>query len=130
MKRYVILFCVVFMLVALSCASLEEKKAANIESAIEIGSETREVLEKINSVSAYDVPNLPLRTDDIYAKTPQDVEPFRHVKPFKEHFLAQMEYTGPGRAIPEPADVNKVKIGFIDPIMSTVSVATGGKSHE
>jgi branched-chain amino acid transport system substrate-binding protein len=130
MKRYVILFCVVFMLVALSCASLEEKKAANIESAIEIGSETREVLEKINSASAYDVPNLPLRTDDIYAKTPQDVEPFRHVKPFKEHFLTQMEYTGPGRAIPEPADVNKVKIGFIGPIMSTVSVATGGKSHE
>ena len=41
-----------------------------------------------------------------------------------------MEYTGPGRAIPEPSDVNAVKIGFIGPIMSTVSVATGGKSHE
>ena len=42
----------------------------------------------------------------------------------------QMEYTGPGRAIPEPEKVDSVKIGFIGPIMSTVSVATGGKSHE
>jgi ABC-type branched-subunit amino acid transport system substrate-binding protein len=41
-----------------------------------------------------------------------------------------MEYTGPGRAIPEPEHVDTVKIGFIGPIMSTVSVATGGKSHE
>ena len=41
-----------------------------------------------------------------------------------------MEYTGPGRAIPEPEHVETVKIGFIGPIMSTVSVATGGKSHE
>ena len=41
-----------------------------------------------------------------------------------------MEYTGAGRAIPEPQEVNTVKIGFIGPIMSTVSVATGGKSHE
>ncbi len=42
-----------------------------------------------------------------------------------------MEYTGPGRAIPEPPmDLKTVKIGFIGPIMSTVSVATGGKSHE
>ena len=56
---------------------------------------------------------------------PSDMSP-----PFKEHFLEQMEYTGPGRAIPEPDDVDTVKIGFIGPIMSTVSVATGGKSHE
>ncbi len=41
-----------------------------------------------------------------------------------------MEYTGPGRAMPEPADVKTVKIGFIGPIRPTVSVATGGKSHE
>ena len=42
-----------------------------------------------------------------------------------------MEYTGPGRAIPEPGpELKSVKIGFIGPIMSTVSVATGGKSHE
>ena len=41
-----------------------------------------------------------------------------------------MEYTGPGRGIPEPEKIDTVKIGFIGPIMSTVSVATGGKSHE
>jgi ABC-type branched-subunit amino acid transport system substrate-binding protein len=89
-----------------------------------------EVLEKINSVTAYQVPELQLKRDQNYAKTAVDVEPFSGVSPFKEHFLEQMEYTGPGRAIPEPTDVETVKIGFIGPIMSTVSVATGGKSHE
>lgn len=101
-----------------------------MESSIEADPETIEVLRKINSVSAYEVPDLGLRQDKNYAKTAQDVEPFGHVTPYKEHFLLQMEYTGPGRAIPEPRDVDTVKLGFIGPIMSTVSVATGGKSHE
>jgi len=130
MKQYVILFGAAFMLLALSCTGSEEKKAADLKPSIEIDPETHKVLQKINSVSAYEVPDLGLREDENYAKTPQDVEPFWHVPPFKEHFLLQMEYTGPGRAIPEPSDVNAVKLGFIGPIMSTVSVATGGKSHE
>ncbi|MHC4497086.1 MAG: ABC transporter substrate-binding protein, partial [Planctomycetota bacterium] len=79
---------------------------------------------------AYQVPDLELREDESYARTAGDFEPFRHVRPYKEHFLLQMEYTGPGRVIPEPNDVETVKLGFIGPIMSTVSVATGGKSHE
>ena len=81
-------------------------------------------------VGPYEVPDLTLRQDENYASSAVDVEPFRHVEPFKQHFLEQMEYTGPGRAIPEPEHVETVKIGFIGPIMSTVSVATGGKSHE
>ncbi len=96
----------------------------------QIDDETVKLLEKINSVGAYDVPDLGLKRDTIYAHTPADVEPFRHVTPYKQHFLLQQEYTGPGRAIPEPKDVATVKLGFIGPIMSTVSVATGGKSHE
>jgi ABC-type branched-subunit amino acid transport system substrate-binding protein len=40
-----------------------------------------------------------------------------------------MEYTGPGRAKPEPQQIDSVKLGFIGPIEATVSVATGGKSH-
>ena len=89
-----------------------------------------EVLKKINSVDAYEVPDLGIKKDTNYAHTAADVEPFGGVKPYKEHFLEQMEYTGPGRAIPEPENLDSVKIGFIGPIMSTVSVATGGKSHE
>lgn len=81
-------------------------------------------------VDAYTVPELTLQRDANYAYSAADVEPFRHVTPFKEHFLEQMEYTGPGRAIPEPEHVDSVKLGFIGPIMATVSVATGGKSHE
>jgi ABC-type branched-subunit amino acid transport system substrate-binding protein len=96
----------------------------------EVDAETLEVLRKINSVSAYEAPDLGLRTDQNYAHTPSDVEPFGYVPPFKQHFLLQLEYTGPGRAKPEPDHLDTVKIGFIGPIMSTVSVATGGKSHE
>ena len=89
-----------------------------------------ERLLEIIDVGPYEVPDLSLRKDHNYAYSAVDVEPFRHVTPFKEHFLEQMEYTGPGRAIAEPQDLDTVKIGFIGPIMGTVSVATGGKSHE
>jgi len=130
MKRYIFLLSAVLTLGALSCRGPEEKVAESSEPYIEADPETLEVLMKINLVDAYEVPDLGLREDKNYAKTTQDIEPFRHVKPFKEHFLLQMEYTGPGRAIPEPTDVQTVKLGFIGPIMSTVSVATGGKSHE
>jgi len=90
----------------------------------------QELLKKINAADAYEVPDLGIRKDSNYAHTSSDVEPYSGVKPFKEHFLEQMEYTGPGRALPEPEHVESVKLGFIGPIMATVSVATGGKSHE
>jgi ABC-type branched-subunit amino acid transport system substrate-binding protein len=88
--------------------------------------DTATVLERID-VGPYELPDLPLKASSNYAFSPVDVEPFRHVKPFKEHFLNQMEYTGPGRALPEPEHVDTVKIGFLGPIEPTVSVATGGK---
>jgi branched-chain amino acid transport system substrate-binding protein len=96
-----------------------------------IDPDTAEVLRRINGLSPYETPDLRLREDTIYAHTPVDYEPFGAIKPYKEFFLKQIEYTGPGRAIPEPGpDLKSVKIGFIGPIMSTVSAATGGKSHE
>ena len=97
---------------------------------VEVDDHTLEVLKRINSVGPYEVPDIRLRRDSAYAKTPVDYEPYGKIKPYKEHFLEQMQYYGPGRAIPEPEDVKTVKIGFIGPIMSTVSVATGGASHE
>jgi branched-chain amino acid transport system substrate-binding protein len=87
------------------------------------------ILKRID-VGPYDLPDLPLKTNQNYAHTPADIEAYGGVRPFKEHFLSQMEYTGPGRAIPEPKEVESVKIGFLGPILPTVSVATGGKSHE
>ncbi len=130
MKKNIILLLSLLLLNTLSCSAPEERKPLGFKQSIEVDSETAEVLRKINSVDAYEVPDLGLREDKNYAKTTQDVAPYRHVEPYKEHFLLQMEYTGPGRAIPEPTDVETVKLGFIGPIMSTVSVATGGKSHE
>ncbi len=99
-------------------------------AANEADRQTRDVLKAINSVGPYEVPDLKLKAQQHYANTPQDIGPFRHVKPYKEHFLRQLEYTGPGRTIAEPEHVDTVKIGFIGPLTSTVSVATGGRSHE
>jgi branched-chain amino acid transport system substrate-binding protein len=88
------------------------------------------ILERINRLGPYELPDLPLKTNENYAHSSADVEPYGGVKPYKEHFLVQMEYTGSGRAIPEPEHLDSVKIGFLGPIMQTVSVATGGASHE
>jgi branched-chain amino acid transport system substrate-binding protein len=96
---------------------------------VAVDPDMRDILAKINSVGPYEVPQLELKQIRTYAQGTQEVEPFGHIKPYKTHFLRQQEYTGPGRAIPEPKDVKSVKIGFIGPIESTVSVATGGKSH-
>ncbi len=93
--------------------------------------EAARILKALEGISAYETPRLPLKVDTNYGNTAEDVEPFGGVKPYRRLFLTQMEYTGPGRAIPEPGpELKSVKIGFIGPIMSTVSVATGGKSHE
>ncbi len=95
-----------------------------------VDSDADEVVRRSRAAGYYEVPDLKLRKQTNYANTPVDVEPYGGVRPYKEHFLTQMEYTGPGRGIPEPADLKTVNIGFIGPIESTVSVATGGKSHE
>ena len=51
------------------------------------------VLDKINSVDPYQVPDLDLKKDRNYADTSNDLQPFRHVRPFKEHFLEQLAET-------------------------------------
>ena len=67
----------------------------------------------------------------LYGKTPGEYLPYgRFSEPYKRFFLEPTEYTGYGRYIPEPEEVDRVKIGFIGPIRKTVSVATGGASHE
>ncbi len=95
-----------------------------------VDSETAQNLKEIEAAGVYGIPNIELKVDADYARTNKDLAPFRHVAPFKEHFLEQMIYAGPGRGAPEPEDLKSVKLGFIGPIMATVSVATGGKSHE
>jgi len=134
MARYAF---VVLLLLAVPMAAADAQKAAPAadeelppQLKALIDEDTAEVLRRVNAVSAYEVPELNLRKDNNYGQTSEDLEPFGAVKPYMEHFLLQMEYTGPGRAIPEPAHVDTVKLGFIGPIMSTVSVATGGMSHE
>jgi len=85
-------------------------------------------VQKLN-VGPYELPDLPLKTNRNYAHTSPEVRPYGGVQPQQRFFLQQLEYTGPGRAIPEPEHLDSVKIGFLGPIMPTVSVATGGGSH-
>jgi ABC-type branched-subunit amino acid transport system substrate-binding protein len=67
----------------------------------------------------------------VYGDTPEELLPYgRFTEPYKTFFLEANQYHGYGREIPEPEHVGSVKIGFLGPIESTVSVATGGASHE
>jgi ABC-type branched-subunit amino acid transport system substrate-binding protein len=121
-----------FYLLACPFSLLAQKPASQTEGEPErelIDPGIGKVISEINSLNPYQTPNLPLREDKNYARTKDDLEPFRHVHPFKQHFLQQLRYTGPGRTIAEPEHVETVKLGFIGPIRPTVSVATGGKSH-
>jgi ABC-type branched-subunit amino acid transport system substrate-binding protein len=68
---------------------------------------------------------------EVYGDTPNELLPYgRFTEPYKTFFLVPNEYRGYGRNIPEPDNVDSVRIGFLGPIESTVSVATGGASHE
>ncbi len=128
--RYLLQAWVLVLLSVYPVGAAEEDAPSADELPNNIPHTTEEVLEAINSVNAYQKPALSLKLDDRYAQTKDEVAPFGTVEPFKRHFLLQMEYTGAGRDIPEPDHVDSVKIGFVGPIMSTVSVATGGRSHE
>lgn len=112
-------------------ADRQTERIAKDEFPFPVDDYTLSILERINRVGPYEVPQLPLKVDPVYAETPPELDPFgKLTQPFKRHFLIQMEYTGPGRAIPEPDHVSSVKIGFLGPLEPTVSIATGGKSHE
>ncbi len=113
------------LLIRTTAAAAEPPKPAPKEAAIPpelkdlIDNDTAEVLRRINGLTPYQVPDLRLKQDTVYANTPVDYEPYGAIKPYKEHFLKQMEYTGAGRSIPEPGpELKTVKIGFIGPIMS------------
>ena len=127
--KYCTMLLIVVLFLATPChGETGGKNPDKAQPPVDLDPGTAEVLRKINSVGPYEVPDLGLKKDENYARTSQEVQPFRHVKPYFEHFLLQLEYTGPGRAKPEPKDVETVKLGFIGPIESTVSVATGGRS--
>jgi ABC-type branched-subunit amino acid transport system substrate-binding protein len=131
MKAWILCICAVPLLAG--CAKIfpeQQGREIGAELEVPIDPDTADVLRRINSVDAYEVPELDLMEETDYAHTSEDVAPFGGVEPYREHFLEQMEYTGPGRAIPEPAHLETAKLGFIGPIMATVSVATGGRSHE
>jgi ABC-type branched-subunit amino acid transport system substrate-binding protein len=115
-------------LLSFAADNTDSKSAKKIERPEDLTIPT--ILERINNLGPYEAPDLPLKTNQNYAYSSSDVEPFGAVKPYKEHFLVQMEYTGSGRALPEPEHLDSVKIGVLGPIMQTVSVATGGASHE
>lgn len=75
----------------------------------------------------------PAATDQpaVYGATPEELLPYgRFTEPYKTFFLEPNEYHGHGREISEPERLDSVKIGFLGPIEATVSVATGGASHE
>lgn len=69
-----------------------------------------------------------VRTDTAaYGRTPREYTPYGAFEtPYKRFFIDKLEYPGYGRHIPEPESVATVKIGFIGPIIGSVSESQGG----
>ncbi|MCP4896211.1 MAG: amino acid ABC transporter substrate-binding protein [bacterium] len=85
----------------------------------------------LSTAASAQEPTEPPEKDRTYGDTPQVYEPYaRFTEPYERFFLTPLEYRGWGRHLPEPEDLETVKIGFLGPIEPTVSVATGGASHE
>jgi branched-chain amino acid transport system substrate-binding protein len=62
----------------------------------------------------------------VYGKTPGEYEPYsRFEKPYKRFFLNTLEYPGYARHTPEPLNIDTIKIGFIGPIIDTMSDTVG-----
>jgi len=70
------------------------------QPAVQLDESTQKLLREINALNAYQAPSLPLRHEDRYAHTSSEVTPFRHVEPFKRHFLVQMNTPGRGERSP------------------------------
>ena len=62
-----------------------------------------------------------------YGKTPTEYKPYsRFSEPYKQFFVDKLEYPGYGRHIPEPKNIDTVKIGFIGPIIGSTANSIGG----
>ena len=69
----------------------------------------------------------------IYGHTPKEYLPYGNfTQPYRQFLGEPLQYRGYGRRIPEPdlKDLKSIRLGFLGPIEKTVSVATGGASHE
>ncbi|MHC5115820.1 MAG: ABC transporter substrate-binding protein [Planctomycetota bacterium] len=132
MKRIILIsVCILAGFLNISCSPAEEQRShspSNPKQQVE--TETAEMIQAIDEAGYYKVPDLELKRDENYAATSDEFEPYGGLTPYKEHFLEQLEYTGSGRGIAEPEQVETVKLGFIGPIESTVSVSTGGRSDQ
>jgi branched-chain amino acid transport system substrate-binding protein len=61
-----------------------------------------------------------------YAGEPQDLRPYANFeKPYYENYLEPNIYVGSGRDIPDPKDINEVRIGFLGPLDPSPDKADG-----
>jgi ABC-type branched-subunit amino acid transport system substrate-binding protein len=72
-------------------------------------------------------PTQPPADTGLYAGTPPELSPYsRFDAPYTRFFKQELVYRGYGRQIPEPEHVDSVKIGFLAPIIGSVSQSIGG----
>jgi len=62
----------------------------------------------------------------VYGKTPNEYKPYsRFEKPYRQLFIDPLEFTGYSRNIPEPSNIDTVKIGFVGPVIDEDSDTIG-----
>lgn len=50
-----------------------------------------------------------------YGRVPDEMLPFRNVKPFYQYWLTRLPFRGPGRDYPDPPDLKVLRVGLLSP---------------
>ena len=50
-----------------------------------------------------------------YGCVPDEMLPYRNIKPFYQYWLTRLPFWGPGRDYPDPPDLKSLKVGLLSP---------------
>jgi len=64
-----------------------------------------------------------------YAGAPEPLLPYNTKRPYREFFTERAVFRGPGRELPEPRDLEEVRIGFIGPLVDRGAAAADGEEY-
>jgi len=50
-----------------------------------------------------------------YGNVPEEMLPYRNIKPFDQYWLTRLKFFGPGRDYPAPPDLKSLRVGLLSP---------------
>ncbi len=63
-----------------------------------------------------------------YGNVPEEMMPYRNIKPFYRYWLTRLKFYGPGREYPDPPGLKSLKVGLLSPAPDGPETARGQMS--